>query len=160
MVAAPAKARPSAGQAVKSDALLMRVDTLGSRCLFPADAASAQALESLKLFDTVEIKLVKDRSTPQMRLFWAVLKHVAENSKFENAEQLLVALKVRLGYYDLLALPNGKRVPVPHSISFAKMPQDDFQKFMDQSLVVICEDILGGYDSERLIREAQGLVPA
>jgi hypothetical protein len=36
-----------------------------------------------------------------------------------QSRRLLVALKLRLGRYDLMKMPSGKIVPVPDSISFA-----------------------------------------
>lgn len=145
----------------KPDTIMVyRLDLIGSPSLFPADAAAAEAIGKLVKDESVEIRIVRDRSLPQHRLFWSVLDHVAKNSQWESADRLLVALKIRLGKYDLCRLPNGKAVPVPQSISFAKMDQGEFQDFMDRSIAVICEETLGGYDSERLIREAQGMVPA
>jgi hypothetical protein len=149
---------------VKSETITVRrisapLAALYPAVLMPCDDASAKLVAQIPSEDDVQIRIVRERSLPQHKLFWSVLDHVAKNSKWEDPERLLVALKVRLGRYDLCKLPNGQTVPVPHSISFAKMDQADFQSFMDRAMQVICEDILGGYDSERLIREARGLVP-
>lgn len=145
----------------KSDTFLCRrLDITGSPSLFPADGPAMAAICALKVDEPVEVRIVKERSLPQHRLFWSVLKHVAENSKFESAERLLVALKVRLGWYDPVRLLNGKIIAVPHSIAFARMEQADFQDFFDRSIAVICDEVLAGYDADRLIRESQGVMPA
>lgn len=151
-----------ANEGAVSDTLLFRKDTrlTGDAVLMPADTLTAETVRKLKQDETVELRIVKDRSLPQHRLFWSLLTYVAQNSKWENPERLLVALKIRLGRYDLLQLPNGKTVPVPHSISFAKMEQPEFQKFMDEAVRIICTEVLDGYDSARLLNEAQGYVAA
>lgn len=95
------------------------------------------------------------RSLPQHRLFWRILQHVAKATQWEYPERLLVALKIRLGRYDLLQLPNGKLAPVPHSISFRQMPQEKFQEFFDQCMGLITTEVLPGYDPAALMREAE-----
>jgi LPS O-antigen subunit length determinant protein (WzzB/FepE family) len=127
--------------------------------LLPQDQAGAELLAKIPLGEDVAVKIMRDRSLPQHRLFWSVLRYVAEASEWETAEKLLVALKLRLGRYDLMKLPSGKVVPVPDSISFAAMTQDDFQQFMDKSIAIICSEVLPGMDSDRLIAEAEGLRP-
>lgn len=134
----------------------MQPNALYPRGLMPTDEESYQAIDRLERDEEVQVRLVRERSNPQLRLFWTVLDHVAKNTDWEDSERLLIALKVRLGRYDLCQLPNGKTVPVPHSISFDKMPQEQFQVFFDRAVQVICQDVLGGYDSQQLVREAQG----
>jgi hypothetical protein len=127
--------------------------------LVPQDQASADLLRKIPLGEDVAIKIMRDRSLPQHRLFWSVLRYVAEASEWETAERLLVALKLRLGRYDLMKMPSGKVVPVPDSISFAAMPQDTFQQFMDKSMAIICSEVLPGTDSDRLLRASLESTP-
>lgn len=150
---------------MKRDTIPMRVaptqtHALYPRALMPCDDQGYEEIEKLGHDEEVQIRIVRERSNPQLRLFWSILDHVAKNTDWEDPERLLVALKVRLGRYDLCKLPNGKAVPVPHSIAFDKMSQEDFQLFMDRAVQVICQDVLGGYDSQALINEVQGYVPA
>lgn len=128
--------------------------------LAPADDRSAALFDKARPDELVAIRLMRGRSIPQHRLFWAILSHVAEASSFEHAERLLVALKLRLGRYDLMAMPNGKVVPVPDSISFAEMPQDAFQRFFDDSLRVICAEVLPGVNAADLVSEVQAMIGA
>ena len=127
-------------------------------CLMPSDDLSADAIAHIPLGQDVAVSIKRGRSLSQHRLFWAILSHVAEATQWETAERLLVALKVRLGRYDLMKLPNGKVVPVPHSISFAAMPQDDFQRFFDDALRLICEEVIPGTDSAYLVAEVASLI--
>ncbi len=126
--------------------------------LVPFDDRAVDAIGKLPRDEPVGIRIVRDRSLPQHRLFWAVLDHVGRATKFENAERLLVALKIRLGRYDLMKMPNGKIVPVPHSISFAAMTQDQFQTFMDEAVNLICSEVLPGTASETLLAEASAML--
>jgi LPS O-antigen subunit length determinant protein (WzzB/FepE family) len=149
---------------LKADTIIMRRVSAGFEAplpyaLMPVDEVGAALLGKISCGDEVAVKIMRDRSLPQHRLFWSVLRYVAEASEWETAEKLLVALKLRLGRYDLMKLPSGKVVPVPDSISFAAMTQDDFQQFMDRSIAIICTEVLPGMDSDRLIAEADGSRP-
>lgn len=127
-------------------------------CLVPADEESAARIARVELGDVAEIRIVRHRSLPQHRLFFGILQHVAENSRFETAERLLVALKIRLGRYDLCRLPNGRDVPVPQSISFDKMDQAEFQSFFNDAVRLICEEVLNHYDQAKLVREVEEML--
>lgn len=126
--------------------------------LIPADDQAAALMAKLPLGEVVTMKLKRDRSTPQQRLYWGILQHISEASQWETAERLHVALKIRLGYFDLLQLPNGKAVPVPQSTAFDKMDQAEFQDYFDRSIRLICTEVVPGTDSERLIAEVQTML--
>lgn len=123
--------------------------------LIPSDDRAAEVLAKIPLGEDVAVQIKRGRSLQQHRLLWAILSHVAESSQWDTPERLLVALKIRLGKYDLMQLPNGKVVPVPDSISFSAMSQDAFQHFFDDVLRLICSEVLPGYDSDQLIAETQ-----
>lgn len=123
-----------------------------------ADNETVAALAKIAKGDHVTLRKTKSRSSDQNRLYWALLKHVAEASHFETAERLHVALKLALGRYDLMAMPNGKVVPVPHSTSFDSMTHDEFGKYFDEVVGVICRDILPGMDSADLIAEVESMI--
>lgn len=150
---------------MKDDTILVRRVPLptGAPCidaLMPIDSAGAKLLAKIPLGDKVAIKLVRDRSTPQQKLYWAILQHIAESSQWETAERLHVALKIRLGYFDLMQLPSGKAVPIPHSTAFDKMSHDEFTDYFDKAIRLICTEVVPGMDSARLIAEVQGMIGA
>ncbi len=126
--------------------------------LMPVDDRAIDAIGKVPVGESFGIRIVRDRSLPQHNLFWAVLDRVGRATKFENAERLLVALKVRLGRYDLMKMPNGKIVPVPHSISFGAMTQGEFQTFFDEAVNLICSEVLPGTTSESLLAEASAML--
>lgn len=127
-------------------------------CLVPADDESAARIARVEFGEVAEIRIVRHRSLPQHRLFFGIVQHVAENSHFETADRLLVALKIRLGRYDLCRLPNGRDVPVPQSISFDKMDQAEFQSFFNDAVRLICEEVLDHYDEAKLVREVEEML--
>jgi hypothetical protein len=125
--------------------------------LVPQDQAGAELLARIPLGEDVAVKIVRDRSLPQHRKFWAALRYVAEATKWGTAERLLVELKLQLGYCDLRMTPSGEVVWVLDSISFPAKTQDEFQDFMQNSLTFICQEILPGYDPDDLLKEAEML---
>lgn len=142
------------------DAILMRrlpapIGAAYPFMLVPVDDAAAEALRKIPAGEDIAVQVKRGRSLQQHRLFFAVLTYVAQATEWETPERLLVALKVRLGRYDLMRLPNGKVVPVPESISFAAMKQDEFQDFFTAAIDLICSEVVPGMDSAQLIAEAQ-----
>ena len=123
--------------------------------LIPVDARAIVAISKVPEGQELGVRILRDRSLPYHNRFWAMLDCVAQATEFATAERLLVALKLRLGRYDLCELPArngrpGKVVPVPHSISFAEMSQDEFARFKEEAERVICEEVLPGYDPDLL----------
>ena len=117
------------------------------------------ALAKIKIGTEVMVKVVKPRSIKQHRLFWKLLTYVSDATDFETPEQLLVSLKIALGRYDLMKLMSGKVVPVPKSIAFESMDGVEFRKFFDDSMHLICRDVLPGVSPEEMIGAA-GLTSA
>src|SRR5215472_401407 len=134
------------------------VDSGRVAALLPASEADDAAILKIPLGETFSVQIIRGRSLQHHRLFFALLDHVAKASKFETTERLLVALKVRLGRYDLLAMPNGKVVPVPQSISFAAMDQTEFEKFFNDGVRVICEEVLPGTNRDDLIMQVEAML--
>jgi len=76
--------------------------------------------------------------THRERLGWFHRKHMAmeqavfdAQEKFDNFEQFRLWLKVGAGFVVWLAGPKGGVIPVPRSISYAKLEQDDMEKVHD-----------------------------
>jgi hypothetical protein len=86
---------------------------------------------------------------------------VSEATEYETPERLLVYLKIRLGRFDLMRLP-GKRqpVPIPQSISFQAMKQDEFGRFFQESVQVIFSEILPAECEDEIMAECESLLGA
>jgi len=120
---------------------------------------NADALAKIKIGAQVLVKISNPRSIKQHRLFFGLLTYVANATEFETPEAFLIALKVAMGRYDLVKLPNGKVVPHAQSISFASMDGEKFRVFFDDALNLICRDVLPGMSPEEMIGQA-GLTSA
>src|SRR4051812_10367797 len=88
--------------------------------LFAADADGEEVLSGLADGEIVRAQISKPRNGKMHRLFWALLTLVADNSaNFETPRQVLFALKVKLGFCDLVQCAEGIFHPMERSISFA-----------------------------------------
>lgn len=124
--------------------------------LYPVSPDAKAFMAKLDKHERVFVKVDRSRSGQQHRLFFAILTHVAEASEFETAERLLVWCKVRLGRYDLMKMPGyATPQPYPHSISFSAMKQSEFQRFFNDSIRVICEEVIPGTNSDELIADVE-----
>src|SRR5215469_14746582 len=129
------------------DYVAMRRGKNGLRyTLIAADDAAVKAIDKIKEDELVVVRIRRNRSLPQMKLFFAILDHVAEATAYAHREVLLKWLKLQLHRYDWMMMPDGEVIRVPHSISFPAMPQGEFQRFFDQAMEVICTEVLPGYD--------------
>ena len=77
--------------------------------------------------------------THQERIGWYHRKHMAleqrvfeAQEKFEQFEQFRVWLKVGSGFVDWLPGPKGGVIPVPRSISYAKLEQGEMEQVHEQ----------------------------
>ena len=84
--------------------------------------------------------------THRERLGWFHRKHMALESKvfdaqerFVEFEQFRTWLKIGAGHVDWLPGPRGAVVPVPRSISYAKMGQDEMDKFHEAAVAFLRE---------------------
>lgn len=73
--------------------------------------------------------------THRERLGWFHRKHMAfeqrvfeAQERFEDFDQFRMWLKTGAGFVDWLPGPRGGVIPVPRSISYAKLEQDDMEK--------------------------------
>lgn len=77
-----------------------------------------------------------DIKTNQMRLGWYHRRHFAleqavfeSQEKFGDFEQFRNWLKIGAGFVDWVAGPKGAIVPLPRSLSYAKLDQADMEQF-------------------------------
>ncbi len=100
----------------------------------------------------------RSRSLPYHRRAWAMLNAAVDaGAPFATAEALLVALKVRLGLYDLVVdAVIGRVIYMPKSTDFSSMGQDEFQAFFDRAIDLICRDYLHGASVEAFLNEFEG----
>jgi hypothetical protein len=106
---------------------------------------------------TVTIK--RPRSNKQHRFFWGLLQKVCENHDvYRQADQLLLWLKVRMGYVEEVRFHNEKVWWVAKSTNYNSMPQDEFRKFFDEALDIIVTEVIPDLNKEELVREVENML--
>jgi hypothetical protein len=105
--------------------------------------------------DILECDTRKARHPAHHRKFFALLNSAFENQdKYRNRTDLLVALKLRCGWYDEYITHDGKLVYIPQSLSWARMGQEDFAKFYNEAIVALA-DMFG---TEDVVLEADQII--
>lgn len=126
------------------------------------DDDGEDVLRRVKLGDLVTVEIKRSRHLKRFRLFWVVIGMVFDNQTHYTAkEHLVTALKIRLGHCDWVPLPHtGELVPVPKSIAFNNMEEDDFTTFMDKVFDVIAAEFLPTMPVNELRAEVARIVGA
>jgi hypothetical protein len=119
----------------------------------PADFRAEEQLAKVKDGNEIIISWRRPRSPEHHRRFFALLRKVVSNTELWRDEaHLLEDLKDRLGMYDITVnawTQEGRKCY--HSIAFASMAQDDFNRFYDQCVFHLTT--LLGWDPEDLMAE-------
>lgn len=99
------------------------------------------------------------RSLLQNRFYWGLLGKVIENQEFyRRAEQLHFWLKIRLGYVEQVEFHSGQMITRVASTSFERMDTEDFRRYLDAAIQIICEEIIPGMESARLVHEVENML--
>ncbi|MFA7278789.1 MAG: DUF1367 family protein [Sterolibacterium sp.] len=144
----------------------MAVDVLLIRegnALKATDAIGAETLAEITHGEIVTCSIRRARNPRHHRLFFALLKIVMSNQdRYATTPQLLTAIKLHTGYYDLNVIPGKMPITVciPKSISFAAMSQAEFREFYDKAVAFIITEVLPGVDSADLEREVLNIIGA
>ena len=112
-----------------------------------ASPADDEALRELPTEFTIT-GIRQRRSLPQLRLFWVIMAILAENSEQGlTKEELAAFFKVQCGLGTPVKARSGKVTMVPRSISFERLPQDEFGRFFDRVLDLV-ERMMPGISQE------------
>ena len=108
-----------------------------------SDAPSEEALRAIPDGETVRLEITRPsrRSVAHHRMFFALLNITAEQVGW-TVEQTLHWTKLAVGHADVVYDRNGEITSVPRSISFARMTQDEFNRFFDQAVKAILDRLL------------------
>ena len=137
--------------------LMVVKDSLGA--LRAADDAATQALKGIAAGEYLKIDLTRPRNPQFHRLFFALLTVVFENlpedleHKYPTVKRLLWEVKLQMGFFEMHETLGGKMVPIPGSISFAKMDDVEFETFF-QTAIGICRKYFLPAVSESGLRES------
>ena len=127
--------------------------------LRPLDEVGEDFLAAIPNDAIVGAKISRPRNSAHHRWFFKLLSVVQENQDhYKTTEELLFALKIRLGLVDEIVLKGGEVHLKPKSISFAAMDQLEFQLFADAVVKFIVTEVIPGMDSAELEREVEELL--
>jgi hypothetical protein len=125
--------------------------------LVPADARSEEVIKSLPFEKWLTAQISQPRNVKHNAKYWTLLSKVFANQEhFKSVDDLHTCIKVATGYSVTYQLKNGKKVVCPASISFAKMSQQDFNKFYEEVVQFITTEVIPGLNSRDLEREIEG----
>lgn len=131
-----------------TDVLLMK----NLNRLEAAEPVTSEILKAMKQGEVVTGTIRRARNPRHHAKMFALLNAVFESqNRYPSLYALLTAVKIWTGHYESLMV-DGKEVIVPKSISFANMPQDQFESFYNHVVNVILEKILPGIDKSDLER--------
>lgn len=126
--------------------------------LVPVSPYDEETLGEVAQDKDLTVKITRNRSWKQNRLYHALVQKVAENHPhYRSAKPLEMWLKLRMGYVDDILLHDGQVMPILSSTSFASMGQDEFQKFFNNALTILVEEVLPGVDKDALIKEVEAM---
>jgi hypothetical protein len=121
------------------------------RALVPASPEAEDMLRSMKPAAECFCHTHVPRNMRQHRLFWSLMGILVDYGVFATSSAAADATKVATGHVTTLIMPDtGQTVMTPKSISFASMPQMDFNDFFRGALRAVCDRWLPGLDDEAL----------
>lgn len=125
----------------------------GSR-LMPHSELDEEAIRALPTEFEIVPKL--KRSSPQLRLYWALMQAIADNmDQPVSKETLSQWFKLRCGLTEEIKLRNGDILTFPSSVAFSNLPQDQFSAYFDR-VKELARSLGYSVGMERKVRELVG----
>lgn len=138
-----------------SDVLLVK----NMNRLEAAEPGTTDIIAAMKQGEIVTGTIRRARNPRHHAKMFALLNAIFENqTRYPTLYALLTAIKIWTGHYESTMI-DGKEVIVPKSISFANMPQGEFESFYAHVVNVILQKLLPGInkaDLERRVNEILG----
>lgn len=124
--------------------------------LVPQAPIDGELLDAYPAGRALRVAVTQPRSVPQLRLYWSMLRLVADNMSAEvTTEALHNWIKMRCGVSAAIPLKSGKVDFVPGSVAFDKMDQEAFGRFFDRAMDLVVEHLIPGLGKPALEREAR-----
>jgi len=124
----------------------------------PADRESHEAWQKMER-GTYKAKVTRGRNLKHHQKYFRLLEVTMANlpehleAKYPTIKRLRWELTIQTGHFEMHECINGTMVPIPESISFAKMEQHKFDELYDDTIKFIIKHIIPGID-EQALREA------
>jgi hypothetical protein len=134
--------------------------------LVPLDDMDWELKKHLKVGTDVRVRISQPRNIKFHHKFFALLQLTLDNlperlqaeRNIYSIEALLASLKIDLGYFTTYKIGDGREVVKLRSISFAKMSQQDFERFYDLSITCILNLYLRGTNRKDLEQEVEAFI--
>ena len=127
--------------------------------LVAADGLAQAVYDKIKFKSVYEYTRKTDRSTPQLRLYWAMIDLIVENLDSPTTSKALSNwTKIKCGLVEPVPLRSGAVDWVVSSISFEEMAQDDFADYFQRAKELWCRHIIPGLDKRELTEAAQEML--
>lgn len=135
------------------------------RGFIPLDDNDWEQKRLLKIGTDVKVSITQPRNIKFHRKLFALLTITFDNlpervqvaTNIQSVESLLAAIKIDLGYFDAVNI-NGREIVKLQSINFAKMSEQDFERFYDLAVTDILNNYLLGTDRKALLEEVQQFI--
>lgn len=123
--------------------------------LKPCHPEDAELLSKMKESQPYRLEYTQTRSLPHMRKFGALLGMVSEHHPvYSTRAKALIAIKLAAGHCEWVPSPEtGELLPIPKSISFARMGQDEFDRFYFDAVNAVITHLLPDMTSGMVDRE-------
>lgn len=123
------------------------------------DPMSAEVLERIPQDEDVKVEITRPRNIKHHRKFFALLNAIYPHQHlYPTRDSFRAAMTVALGFGETVKLPDGRAIIIPHSISFAKMDQAEFEAFYERAVLLIVSRILPGVNRADLNREVEDIL--
>lgn len=134
-----------------------RVTDMG---LIPMYDSDYDEKKKLRVGENVLCDISKPRNYEFHKKFFALIRlvfdnlpeHIADTFNIYSEEDMLDALKVDLGLYNIVYV-GGKQLVKVGSISFAKMDNTEFERFYNRSIDIVLNKYMNGTERFDLIEE-------
>lgn len=142
------------GKRTNQEMALMRVCRRG---LEPVSSYDSEIIDRYPQGTEIEVSLYVPKSTPQVRLFWAILSAIQPSQdRFATTRDMADALLVETGFFrEAVVSFNGSVSTFPRSIR--DLDKHEFSQFFDMAMKKIGELIIPGLNTDDLIEELHRL---
>ena len=141
-----------------TDEIMMR--RTGPSKLEIIDPVSAEAFEHVPTGKDLFVVIRSRRNPKQHRLAWALASKIVDGCDFlHDSEEAMTYLKYKTRHVKVIMdHKTGKNFLMPKSISFASMTQEQFSRFLNRAIYVVCSEIIPGLPEKTLRAELQAMV--
>lgn len=130
--------------------IILRRELFG---LVATDDRSEAWLSSVKIGECIEVKGKRSRNLQHTRKFFSMLQLIFNNQeRYATLDHLLIAFKFAIHHTEIIRTKRGD-IEVPKSISFASMPQDQFDQFYQRAVDFVLSEVVPGMARDDLERE-------